>query len=76
MNKTKLLVLVLILFLLVSCTTGCSDTEEKKCIKEHVEQDTCLMYTFMYTGKVMMPIPVYYDCERTICDEYEGEGEV
>ena len=28
-------------------------------------------YTYVTTGKVTMMIPHYYDCIKTVCDEYE-----
>ena len=63
----KFIIWVSILLLLCGC-------ENRKCIKSHNETKKCVTYTYVYTGKVMMPIPHYYNCEVTVCDEYEKEN--
>lgn len=69
MNK-KVAVIILLLSLIL--ITGCSN---KKCVKSHKEKSTCVYYTYVYSGKVLVPIPHYYVCEKTVCDEYESEVE-
>lgn len=66
----KLLVLAGMILLMVLLTTACSSTKVK-CVKEHTEEDTCLIYTYSYNGKNMVPVPMFYPCEKTVCDQYE-----
>lgn len=61
---------VITLLLLLILITGCSN---EKCVKSHKEKSTCVYYTYVYSGKVLVPIPHYYECEITVCDEYESE---
>lgn len=63
---------VITLLLLLILITGCSN---EKCVKSHKEKSTCVYYTYVYSGKVLVPIPHYYVCEKTVCDEYESEVE-
>lgn len=37
--------------------------------------DTCVYYTSFYNGSTMVMIPHFYECEKTVCDEYESEAE-
>lgn len=60
----KTIILFMIIFLLCGCTN-------LKCIKSHEQRDMCVAYTYVTTGKVIMMIPHYYDCTKTVCDEYE-----
>lgn len=68
MKTIKLIIPALMILLLCGC-------DNRKCIKSHQEtfQTSCVFYTYVYTGKVMIPIPYYYDCTqtKTVCDEYE-----
>ena len=62
MIKKVLIVLTLL------CLTGC---ESKKCLKSHEEDGKCV-YIYRYkVGNVYRFYPIYYDCKRTVCDEYE-----
>ena len=56
--------------MIVILVCGC---ENKKCIKSHVEMGTCVYYTSFYNGSTMVMIPHFYECEKTVCDEYESE---
>lgn len=67
MNK-KVAVIILLLSLIL--ITGCSN---KECVKSHKEKSTCVYYTYIYSGKQLIYIPHYYNCEITVCDEYESE---
>ncbi len=59
---------VLIVLTVLLCLTGC---ESKKCLKSHEEDDRCF-YIYNYkVGNVYMSYPIYYNCKRTVCDEYE-----
>lgn len=64
----KIIILILIIILL----SGCSS---KKCIKSHEEKDKCVIYSYMKSGDVRIMVPYYYDCTKTICDEYEEVSE-
>ena len=62
----KIVILLTIILLLCGC-------EQKKCIKSHTEKDMCLRHIPIYRGKSVIMIPQYYECEKTVCDEYEME---
>lgn len=61
---------LLLVFVILLITCGCTN---KKCIKSHEEKARCVYYTYISTGKTTIAIPHYYDCIRTICDEYEED---
>lgn len=65
-NKKIIIVMILSLTLL----SGCSDD---KCVESHTEKSTCVYFSYIYSGKQLIPIPIYYDCEKTVCDRYESE---
>ena len=65
MNKKSAIITLLLLLILV---TGCSN---EKCIKSHKVKRTCVSYMYVYSNKSLVPIPYYYVCEKTVCDEYE-----
>lgn len=67
MNK-KIIILILMILLL----TGCSS---KKCIKSHKEKAKCIAYNFAIVGNTTVMIPRYYNCIKTVCDEYEEVSE-
>lgn len=52
--------LILITILLSGCTS-------RKCIKSHQEQDRCVKYSY----NNLTVIPRYYECVKTVCDEYK-----
>lgn len=60
----KIIILILIIILL----SGCSSV---KCVKSHEEKDRCIRYLYIKVGNAQRMIPQYYDCTKTICDEYE-----
>lgn len=62
--------IILVLFLLL--LTACSKNE--KCIKSHKEIQTCMTYRYISksNGGFKM-IPIYYSCEKEVCDLYESE---
>ena len=62
--KKKTIILFVIIFLL----SGCSSS---KCIKSHEEKDKCIAYTSVIVGKVNVMTPHYYNCVKTVCDEYK-----
>lgn len=64
----KIIILILIIFLL----SGCSS---KKCVKSHEEKDRCVRYLYIKVGDVQTMIPQYYNCTKTICEEYEKVSE-
>lgn len=66
MKKNKLLVIPILLVLLCGC-------ENKECVKSHEEEDTCFYYIYHKIGSVTIMTPIYYQCTKTVCDEYEGE---
>lgn len=59
---------ILTVFLVAIILSGC---ENRKCIKSHKKQDKCFYYIYQKIGNVTVMTPVYYDCTKTICDEYE-----
>ena len=65
MKYIKLLIIPIILIL-----CGC---EDRKCIKSHEEEDRCVYFIYNKIGSVTTMTPVYYDCMKTVCDEYEVE---
>lgn len=62
----KMFLIIIMLFL-----TGCSD-DNISCIESHIEEYECVVYTYIYSNGVMIPIPHFYSCERTVCDKYEN----
>ena len=64
--KKKMFLIIIMLFL-----TGCSD-DSISCIESHKEEYNCVVYTYIYSNGVMIPIPHFYPCERTVCDKYEN----
>lgn len=58
----------IILFVMVFLLSGCSSP---KCIKSHEEKDKCIAYTPVIVGNITVMTPHYYDCVKTVCDEYE-----
>lgn len=67
MNKKVAIIILLLSLILI---TGCSN---KECVKSHKEKSTCVYYSYVYSGGVLVSIPHYYECEKTICDRYESE---
>ncbi len=63
---------IIILISTIILLSGCSS---KKCIKSHEEKAKCVIYSYIKTGDVQMMVPHYYDCTKTICDEYEEVSE-
>lgn len=63
---------IIILILMIILLTGCSS---KKCIKSHTEKTKCIAYTSAIVGNTPVMIPRYYNCIKTICDEYEKVSE-
>lgn len=63
--KNKIIVLVIMILIICGC-------DNRKCIKSHEVQDTCMYY--YRVGKRIM-IPHYYTCTHTVCDEYEEVAE-
>lgn len=66
MNRKVVLITLLLSLILI---TGCSN---EKCVKTHKEKSTCVYYSYIYSGRVLVPITHYYECEITVCDEYES----
>lgn len=69
MDKKVAIITLLLSLILI---TGCSN---KECVKSHKEKGTCLYYSYVYSGGVLVSIPHYYECEKTVCDRYESEAE-
>lgn len=63
---------VIIMLFAILLLTGCG-SDNRKCIKSHTEESTCLKCQPFYTGKSMSCIWLRKKCNKTICDEYEGE---
>ena len=67
MNKYKFLLILLIMMVFV---TGCVKNE--KCVKSHKEKRTCISYRYIpKTNGGYTMIPIYYICEKEVCDLYE-----
>ena len=64
----KKIIFVLFIVLISGCTN-------KKCIKSHEEKDSCVVYSYIEINNTFVMIPHYYDCTRTVCDEYEEVSE-
>ena len=58
----------IILFVIIFLLSGCNSP---KCIKEHKEKDKCIAYTTVTVGNIIVMTPHYYNCIKTVCDEYE-----
>ena len=59
---------LLLVFGILLITCGCTN---RKCVKTHKEKSRCIQYSYIYTGNTTIMIPHYYECIKTICDEYE-----
>ena len=67
-NKKVIIVMILSLILM----TGYSDDE---CVESHTEKSTCVMYqTLPKPNGGVQILPMFYSCEKTVCDRYESEA--
>lgn len=66
------IVLIIIGVISIICLSGCSN---KKCVKSHKENSTCVHYLYSRVGSASIIIPQYYECQKTICDEWAEENE-
>lgn len=63
---------IIILFVIIFLLSGCSSP---KCIKSHEEKVKCIAYTPVRVGNITVMKPRYYNCIKTVCDEYEKVSE-
>lgn len=64
-------IIILVISILLLC--GCDNNDNKECIKSHEEKSICTMYQIIMAGKTPVMIPIHYECEIKICDEYNLE---
>ena len=69
MKNKKFILLILSILLLAGCSND-------KCIKSHKEDSTCIMYqTLPNPNGGIQIFPIFYPCEKEVCDLYESEIE-
>ena len=66
-NRWLIMKRFIILIIVVLCLCGC---KEKECKRSHLEDSVCVGYTTIYSNGKVVSAPYWYQCVKTVCDEY------